>query len=86
MSVKAREQQSAPGKVSGRRAGDAPGMQTDSTYPITPAHPGVDPEELARHIAEMYRDVANEVDRDLHFPVGRPLAEALGYPGRSLTS
>jgi SAM-dependent methyltransferase len=50
---------------------------------IHPAHPindGVDPEELARHIAEMYRDVANEADRDLHFPTGRPLAEALGYP------
>jgi arsenite methyltransferase len=52
-------------------------MQTNSTHPI---NGGVDPEELARHIAEMYRDVANEVDRDLHFPTGRPLAEALGYP------
>ena len=52
-------------------------MQTDTTYP----HPaGVDREELDRHIAEMYRDVANEADRDLHFPTGRPLAEALGYP------
>jgi arsenite methyltransferase len=40
----------------------------------------VDPEELDRHIAEMYRDVANEAGRDLHFPTGRPLAEALGYP------
>jgi arsenite methyltransferase len=40
----------------------------------------VDPEELERHIAEMYRDVANEAGRDLHFPTGRPLAEALGYP------
>jgi ubiquinone/menaquinone biosynthesis C-methylase UbiE len=52
-------------------------MQTNPTHPI---NGGVDPEELARHIAEMYRDVANEVDRDLHFPTGRPLAEALGYP------
>ena len=40
----------------------------------------MDPEELDRHIAEMYRDVANEAGRDLHFPTGRPLAEALGYP------
>jgi ubiquinone/menaquinone biosynthesis C-methylase UbiE len=28
----------------------------------------------------MYRDVANEVKRDLHFPIGRPVAESLGYP------
>jgi arsenite methyltransferase len=41
---------------------------------------GVDLQALDRHIAEMYRDVANEAGRDLHFPTGRPLAEALGYP------
>ena len=52
-------------------------MQTKSTY-LAPE--GVDPEELDRHIAEMYRDVANEAGRVLHFPTGRPLAEALGYP------
>ena len=52
-------------------------MQTNSTYP--PPR-GVDPQELDRHIAEMYRDVANEAGRDLHFPTGRPLAETLGYP------
>jgi len=40
----------------------------------------VDPRELDRHIAEMYRDVANEAKRDLHFPTGRRLAEELGYP------
>ncbi len=51
-------------------------MHTNTTAPIT----GVDPETLERHIAEMYRDVANEAARDLHFPTGRPLAEALGYP------
>ena len=52
-------------------------MQTNTTSAI----PGrVDPEELDRHIAEMYRDVANEAARDLHFPTGRPLAEELGYP------
>jgi len=58
-------------------AGDAAGMQTNTRYP-TPG--GVDPEELDRHIAQMYRDVANEANRDLHFPTGRPLAEALCYP------
>ena len=35
---------------------------------------------LYREIAAMYRDVANETARDLHFPTGRRLAEALGYP------
>jgi arsenite methyltransferase len=52
-------------------------MQTNSTHPAAGA---VDPEELDRHIAEMYRDVANEAAADLHFPTGRALAEALGYP------
>jgi arsenite methyltransferase len=52
-------------------------MQSHATSP-TPR--GVDPEELDRHIAEVYRDVAHEAGRDLHFPTGRPLAEALGYP------
>src|SRR3954453_7553107 len=42
---------------------------------------GVNAEELARHIAQMYRDVANEAVDDLHFHTGRGLAEALGYPG-----
>jgi arsenite methyltransferase len=46
----------------------------------SPIRSGVDPEELDRQIAEMYRDVASEVDRELHFPTGRPLAEELGYP------
>ena len=53
------------------------GMHTNTTH-STPE--GADPEELDRQIAQMYRDVANGADRDLHFPTGRPLAEALGYP------
>jgi arsenite methyltransferase len=61
----------------GRDAGDPPGMQT---HPLHPTNVTVDPEELDRHITQMYRDVANEVERDLHFPTGRPLAEALCYP------
>ena len=56
-------------------------MQTNTTFPIGG---GVDPQELDRHVAEMYRDVANEAARDLHFPTGRPLAEALGYPAELL--
>jgi arsenite methyltransferase len=52
-------------------------MQTNTTYP-TPGD--VDREQLDRQIAEIYREVANEAGRDLHFPTGRPLAETLGYP------
>ena len=64
-------------KVSGRYGGDSAGMQTNATFRAGGA---VDPKELDRHIAQMYRDVANEARRDLHFPTGRRLAEALGYP------
>jgi arsenite methyltransferase len=53
---------------------------TPSQIPATDAAPGVDADELARHIAEMYRDVANEAVDDLHFHTGRSVAEALGYP------
>lgn len=71
-----------PRKVSGRPVSDASAMQTSTTHsPVT----GVDREELDRHIADMYRDVANEAARDLHFPTGRSLAEALGYPADLLT-
>jgi SAM-dependent methyltransferase len=56
-------------------------MQTNTTFPIAGS---VDRRELDRHIAEMYRDVANEAGRDLHFPTGRALAEALGYPAELL--
>ena len=57
---------------------------TTSQIPPTDAGPSVDPEELARHIAEMYRNVANEAVDDLHFHTGRGLAEALGYPAALL--
>ena len=43
--------------------------------------PRVDADQLARHIASMYRDVADESGQDLHFHTGRALAEALGYRG-----
>jgi arsenite methyltransferase len=52
-------------------------MQSNTTHSTVVS---VDPVQLDRHIAEMYRDVANEAIGDLHFPTGRPLAEALGYP------
>ena len=63
-------------KVSGRRVGGSAVMQTTTTYP-SPV--GVDPQQLERRIAETYRDVANELAEDLHFPTGRRLAHvALG--------
>src|SRR3954453_7691966 len=46
--------------------------------------PTIDAGELARHIAQMYRAVANEAVHDLHFHTGRGLAEALGYPAELL--
>jgi hypothetical protein len=58
-------------KVSGRRVGDSAVMQTTTTY-SSPV--GVDPQPLERRIAEMYRDVANELAEDLHFPTGCRLA------------
>ena len=57
---------------------------TTSQSPAADAAPGVDADELARHIAEMYRDVADEAVHDLHFHTGRRLAEALGYPAELL--
>src|SRR3954462_6956406 len=57
---------------------------TASQIPGTDPAPGVAPAELARHIAQMYRDVANEAVHDLHFHTGRGLAEALGYPAELL--
>src|SRR3954454_19502788 len=53
---------------------------TTPQIPTTGAAGAVDVDELARHIAEMYRDVANEAVGELHFPTGRALAETLGYP------
>ena len=51
-----------------------------SQIPAADAASGVDAEELGRHIAEMYRAIANGTVHDLHFHTGRDLAEALGYP------
>src|SRR4051812_22811497 len=42
--------------------------------------PPLDRDVLERHIARMYRDVAGEADRELHFHIGRALAQTLGYP------
>ena len=40
----------------------------------------VDGERLEAEVKEMYRHVARGDDENLHFEVGRPVAEHLGYP------
>jgi arsenite methyltransferase len=40
----------------------------------------VDPDELEAKVKEMYGAVAREDEAELHFEVGRALAERLGYP------
>lgn len=46
----------------------------------------VDREELESQVKEMYRQVAREEEAGLHFEVGRPLAEQLGYPAELLNA
>jgi ubiquinone/menaquinone biosynthesis C-methylase UbiE len=40
----------------------------------------LDTAELARQVKALYRQVAQEPTAAFHFPLGRPLAERLGYP------
>src|SRR6266446_8054802 len=44
----------------------------------------LDTQELEQRVKEMYREVAEEPDKELHFETGRPLAERLGYPPAEL--
>ena len=44
----------------------------------------VDAERLESEVKEMYRHVAREEEADLHFEVGRGLAQHLGYPAELL--
>ena len=44
----------------------------------------VDGEELEAQVKAMYRHVAREEDAELHFELGRGLAEHLGYPSELL--
>jgi arsenite methyltransferase len=48
------------------------------------ARPLVDGERLQAEIKDMYRHVARGEQAELHFEVGRGLAEHLGYPGELL--
>jgi len=40
----------------------------------------IDVDRLQAEVTAMYRHVARGDDGDLHFEIGRPLAERLGYP------
>src|ERR671933_2840483 len=40
----------------------------------------LDTAELARQVRMLYRQVAQQPTTAFHFPLGRPLAERLGYP------
>jgi arsenite methyltransferase len=40
----------------------------------------LDTSELVRQVKALYRQVAQQPSAEFHFPLGRPLAERLGYP------
>ncbi|HSJ18157.1 MAG TPA: hypothetical protein VK920_08690, partial [Solirubrobacterales bacterium] len=44
----------------------------------------LDTAELEGKVKQMYREVAEEPDREYHFELGRPLATRLGYPAETL--
>jgi arsenite methyltransferase len=44
----------------------------------------LDTQELEQRVKEMYREVAEEPDKDFHFETGRQLAERLGYRAEEL--
>jgi arsenite methyltransferase len=58
------------------------GVATEATedLPQLDATALVETAELEARVKEMYRQVAEDADADLHFETGRELAEHLGYP------
>jgi arsenite methyltransferase len=59
-------------------AGDE--MAHAETLPQLDASSLVDSERLESEVKDMYRHVARQDEAELHFDVGRPVAEHLGYP------
>jgi arsenite methyltransferase len=59
-------------------------MSQAETLPQLDASSLVDGERLEAEVKDMYRHVARGQEADLHFEVGRGLAEHLGYPGELL--
>jgi arsenite methyltransferase len=56
-------------------------MSEAEALPQLDASSLVDGERLEAEVKDMYRHVAREEEAELHFEVGRRLAEHLGYPG-----
>ena len=46
--------------------------------------PKLDTADLVRQVKALYRQVAQQPSAAYHFPLGRPLAERLGYPAELL--
>jgi arsenite methyltransferase len=61
-------------------------MAHAETLPQLDASSLVDGERLEAEVKDMYRHVAHEENAELHFEVGRELAQHLGYPGPLLDS
>jgi arsenite methyltransferase len=61
-------------------------MSQAETLPQLDASSLVDAERLEAEVKDMYRHVAREEEANLHFEVGRGLAEHLGYPSELLDS
>jgi ubiquinone/menaquinone biosynthesis C-methylase UbiE len=59
-------------------------MTHAETLPQLDASSLVDGERLEAEVKDMYRHVARGEDADLHFDLGRDVAESLGYPGELL--
>jgi arsenite methyltransferase len=59
-------------------------MAQAETLPQADATSLVDADRLESEVKDMYRHVAREEEADLHFELGRPLAERLGYPAELL--
>jgi arsenite methyltransferase len=55
-------------------------MTHAATLPQADASSLVDADELEAKVREMYGQVAREDEAALHFEVGRPVTERLGYP------
>ena len=76
--------------ASERRADNRPSMGNTeemaraAALPQADASSLVDAGELEAKVREMYGHVAREEEADLHFEVGRDLAEHLGYPAELL--
>src|SRR5215218_1087753 len=67
-------------RATGRTPSTADEMSQAEALPQLDASSLVDGERLEAEVKDMYRHVAREDEAELHFEVGRGLAEHLGYP------